>query len=856
MAPSFSSNFKIHEIPVAEAIWFEGYFHTNILHRIRKVSQWILGGALVIFLFTFLPLEGTVSESVSALLLAIAFFLFSYSSAIFLLERFSENLKRVRPETGETNFAAYLSFESALAVTHAFSFAKRKKCFELNSSALLFFLLKENPSLRFIFARGLLNIEDLRKSLKAELAGQPIRLTKGALAYSLDFQQTMQAAMDMSAQKGQKVIEAEDLLAALAVCNPAFKKYLVENSLFPEKDMREIAEWHLKIKKEIKERKKFWLKKNLRKYGTLGKEWASGYSITLDRFSSDYSKAVASSRFPKAIGHTREKEQIQRILSRQKINNVLLVGRPGAGKDRLIQDLASLSQLGQGKSEFINYRRVMKLDLAYLFSSTQDPEEVEVLLNRMFEEVTRAGNIILVIDNFHDFVGTESGANEPGRMNIAGVLTSYLHYAEFPLIALTTFAGLHRSIEQNPSLLSYFEKVEVAEISPDDTLAILEEVVPGLEYRYKRFISYPALKAIIDLSDKYIQDTPFPKKAIDLLDEAMGYLAQTKDKALLPEHIATVVTERTQIPVGRIQEDEKEILLHLEDLIHKRIVNQEQAVKEVASSLRRARSEVTNRKGPMGSFLFLGPTGVGKTETAKTLADIYFGSEARMIRLDMSEFQSTQDVERLLGSSAAPEGLLTTQIRENPFSLLLLDELEKAHPNIVNLFLQVLDDGHITDGLGRKVNFQHTIIIATSNAGYKLILQAIKQQTDFAQLKARMLEYLFQEGIYRPEFINRFDGVILFTPLTRQHLLDIAGLMLKKLQANMRSEKGIELEISEALKAKIAELGYDPTFGARNMRRVIQDKVENALAVALLSNTIKRGDRITIDPQMFEVKRI
>ena len=247
-------------------------------------------------------------------------------------------------------------------------------------------------------------------------------------------------------------------------------------------------------------------------------------------------------------------------------------------------------------------------------------------------------------------------------------------------------------------------------------------------------------------ADKYIQALPFPKKALDLLDDTMSWIAQTADKVLMPAHVARVVTERTQIPVGDIETTERETLLDLETLIHKRIINQEEAVREVASALRRARAQVATRQGPMGSFLFLGPTGVGKTETAKALAAIYFGSESRIIRLDMSEFQNVKDIDRLLGTPTQ-EGLLTASVRENPFSLILLDELEKAHPNVLNLFLQVLDEGHLTDGLGRKTDFRHTIIIATSNAGYLLILQAIKQQTDFAQLKTQMLDYLFHEGI-------------------------------------------------------------------------------------------------------------
>jgi len=252
----------------------------------------------------------------------------------------------------------------------------------------------------------------------------------------------------------------------------------------------------------------------------------------------------------------------------------------------------------------------------------------------------------------------------------------------------------------------------------------------------------------------------------------------------------------------------------------------------------------------MGTFLFLGPTGVGKTETSKALAHIYFGAESRMIRLDMSEFQSTSDIPRLIGA-AGQEGLLTTAVREDPFSLVLLDELEKAHPNILNLFLQVLDEGFITDGMGRKVDFKNTIIIATSNAGYQIILKAINEQSDWAGLKQKMLDWLFEQGIFRPEFINRFDAVVIFSPLSKENLLDIAELMLKKLQNNLK-EKGIDFVITFPLKEAIVGLGYDPTFGARQMKRVIQDKVENALASSLLAGQLKRGDKVEINPATFE----
>jgi len=290
----------------------------------------------------------------------------------------------------------------------------------------------------------------------------------------------------------------------------------------------------------------------------------------------------------------------------------------------------------------------------------------------------------------------------------------------------------------------------------------------------------------------------------------------------------------------------------LEKLIHKRIINQEEGVDELAAALRRARAEVTIRKGPIGTFLFMGPTGVGKTETAKALAEIYFGSELRMIRLDMSEFQEIKDISRLIGAPDQ-EGLLTTQVREDPFSLILLDEIEKAHPNILNLFLQVLDEGFLTDGLGRKVDFKNSIIIATSNAGYKVILKALKERTEWDQVKQKLLDYLFEKAIFRPEFINRFDAVVVFKPLTKENLLDIAELMLQKLKKNLK-EKDVEFIITKSLKEKIVELGYNPTFGAREMRRVIQDQIENVIATALLSERLKRGNKVEIEAETFELK--
>src|SRR3989344_561525 len=694
------------------------------------------------------------------------------------------------------------------------------------AKSLADFIRKTQKDLQFVFARLLLPTKEVIKALESQPASQ-------------DFESLLKEART-----------AQDVLLAAALQDPVFKKILIDFNI-TQRDLERTIAWFRFLRQTIEEQKKWWSKNNLRRKGTLGRQWTSGFSPLLDKFSLDVSQQVRKQGFFALVGHQKEIQALERSLAKEQNNNALLVGEPGMGRWAIVSELAKRSLLGETLPE-LNHKRVVELDIPSLLSRVTGPGEREAVLDQIFLEVANAGNIILVIDEFHNFV--DSAQNSPGKIDITGIFAKYLSSTAFPIVAITTFSGLHQNIEHNPSLLSLLDKVEVAEVTEEQALEVLQHATPFFERKYKRFISFNALQSIVTMSQKYIQAVPLPKKALDLLDEAMVYLAQSKDKVLLASHIAKVVEQKTQIPVGEVETTEKEILLNLEEYIHKKIINQEEAVKEVSSALRRARAEISQRKGPIGGFLFLGPTGVGKTETAKALSSIYFGSEEKMIRLDMSEFQSTEDVERLLGS-ASQEGLLTTPIRENPFSLLLLDEIEKAHSNILNLFLQVLDEGHITDGLGRKVSFQHAIIIATSNAGSQLILQAIKENADFALLKDKMRDYLFSQGTFRPEFLNRFDAVVLFKPLTKEHLVAIAHLMLTKLKKNLE-EKGIEFVITEPLKARLAELGYDPVFGARPMKRAIQDNVENVLAVSLLKGEVKRGDKVQLDASTFMVQKV
>jgi len=807
---------------------------------------------LLIFLYGFLPPNFSFNLNQKLLGLStilLVFTIISWMKESFLKAQMRFELK-VPLEQVDLNLAQFLSFRSAKAVFKSIRFAKAKNFPQVDSTTLFHFILKDNKNLNFIFIKALLDPNGIKEILKENLK-RTISSIKGSKNEDKDifadsFKEVILESLKIAKKRKNKKIEIFDIVVALAKYDSVFKELLIKYDL-KAKDIENLSLWLKRLEKREEKTKRFWEWENLLKKGSLAKEWAAGYSITLDRFSVDLTELARIKGFPKIIGREEEVSEMERVLSKREDNNVLIVGEPGSGRVSIVQSLVKKSVLGESLPD-VSYKRVVQLDLPLLLSQTETVKTIETALEIIFNEIVTAGNIILVIDEFHNYVG---GIARPGVIDISGVLSSYLRLPQFQLIAITTYKGLHKHIEQNPSILSFFEKIEVSEISHQDVLSILEDLSLKLESKYEKFISYQALRDIISYCDRYLTNSPFPEKATELLDEVIIYATQRKERLVSSRHVAKIVSDKTNIPVGEVEARERKVLLDLENLIHKRIINQEEAVKEVSNAIRRARAQITIRKGPMGSFLFLGPTGVGKTETSKSLAEVYFGSEEKMIRLDMSEFQNTTDVPRLIGS-VAEEGLLTTKARENPFSLILLDEIEKAHPNILNLFLQVLDEGHITDGLGRKVDFKNTIIIATSNAGYLIILEALKKQKAMSEIKEELLDYLFKEAIFRPEFLNRFDSVVIFRSLSKQNLLGIADLLLKKIKKNL-TEKGIEFIISQELKEKIVELGYNPKFGAREMKRVIQDKIGNILAKALLANQVKRGDILEVNVKDFSL---
>ncbi|KPJ57066.1 hypothetical protein AMJ49_02835 [Parcubacteria bacterium DG_74_2] len=833
--------FNLRETAIFQALVWSKIF--GIFSFLKKIFLILFFVSFILFTFRFLKSEFfLVSLSL--------FFIFWYLEAffnskikkphLFLTEA---TLEKAIAEPQNYNLAEFLDFELARAVFNSIKFAKKKGLPEVSSTVLLYNLISENRKLNFIFSRILLDMSDIKEILEKYFEG--VGKKKFERIFSKDFKETILESLKIIKERGKKTIEIGDVLIALAKKDLIFKKILIDSKLKIQ-DIENLVFWLEDLEKIIEKRKRFWDLENLLHFGSLGKEWAAAYTITLDRFSIDITELVKKQRFPEIIGHKREIEAMERILSSPELNDALIVGEAGSGRKSMIYALAEKSCLGQCLPE-LNYKRVLMLDIPSLLAQTESLEKEEAVLDTIFNEVITARNVILIIDEFHNYVGPR----RPGTIDISGILSSYLSSPLFKLVAITTFEGLHKSIELNPTILSFLGKIEVSEISERETMMLLEDLALRLEGKYKLFISYPALRDIVTFASKYLPAIPFPEKAMKLLEEIVVHVFQARGKMVLPEHVAKIVTEKTEIPVGEIEIKEKAILLNLENIIHQRIINQEEAVKEVSAALRRARAEISLRKGPIGSFLFLGPTGVGKTETSKVLAEVYFGAEERMIRLDMSEFQNITDISRLLGAPGQ-EGLLTTPVRENPFSLILLDEFEKAHSDILNLFLQVFDEGRLTDGLGRKVDFKNTIIISTSNAGYQIILEALKKKTEWSEIKEKLLDFIFEKGIFRPELINRFDAVVVFKPLTKENLLDIAELLLKKMVKNLR-EKEIKLVITQSLKEKIVELSYSPQFGARQMQRIIQDKVGNPLAYAFLSGKIKRGDMVEVDPENFEI---
>jgi len=571
-------------------------------------------------------------------------------------------------------------------------------------------------------------------------------------------------------------------------------------------DLKQVTAWM--EEREIKEKSwQFWDDRFFKRAQGVDLGWVSGFTPTLKTFTLDITKAAGQGQLPLVFGRDKEINEVVEILSGANRNNVLIIGPAGVGKSSIVYGIAQRMLLGKKEiveSKKVSGKKILSLDTAGLLAGTSGRGDLEERITRALEEI-KGGNIILMIDEIHSLM----------KAGVADFLSPTLSLGQIQVIGTTTPEDYKETIENNQTFASYFQTVRLEEPSEEDSMKILEGVVSRLEQEHQVTISYPALEAAVKLSKKFIHDRSLPSKAIELIDEAAVRKSKVKgQKIVTAEDIASLLSDKIRVPLEKLSGEESEKLLNLEKILQERIIGQDKAVVAVANALRRARSGMASGKRPIGSFLFLGPTGVGKTETAKVLSETYFGSQAEMIRFDMTEFSEHGSVNRFLDR-------LCDQVRSRPFAVLLVDEFEKAEGDIHNLFLQIMDDGRLTDLKGRTVDFTNTFVIATSNS------QDIHKD-------------------FRPELLNRFDGIVQFNSLTPDDVVKIARLLLNQVVKQMK-EKEIEIEFSDEVVRKIAELGFDPNWGARPLRRVIQEKIENKLAEMLLKKELLSGQKMVIE---------
>lgn len=630
----------------------------------------------------------------------------------------------------------------------------------------------------------------------------------------------------------------------ITLSNPdLLKKFLRSCDLTPE-EFQKIVEWEIGCQIKREKKKKFWLKVNLYNTAPIGQNWTYAYTVHLDRHATDLSEGDPTEyKKSKLVGHVEELELLELILTRPRQNSALVIGEAGVGKRTLVHTLAKKIRK-RTASPYLIGKRVLEINISEIFSGLTKQGQIEDILRSMFFEAAYAGNIILVIDNLGHYL--KSNPQNPGD-DISAVLAEFLAAPTFQIIGLANFAEFHENIEKKEGLMKYFDKIQIEEMTGDQALEVLLYNLEAVENERVIF-TFQALREIIKLSDRYITDSPFPEKALDLMEEVFLYWSQAPaEKYIGPQTVSEVVSKKVKVPLGEMQEDEKEKLVNLEEVLHERVIGQDFAVRQIAETMRRARVGMANSTKPMGSFLFLGSTGVGKTESAKALAEAYFGDENRMIRLDMSEYQKSDSQSRLLGSvEINMTGQLTNKVKENPYSLLLLDEIEKAHPEILNLFLQILDEGWLTDAFGKKVNFRNLIIIATSNAGSDFIKAAVEAEMDPQELQDKLTDHIIKEGIFRPEFLNRFEGVIFFHPLSRIEIMKVAELQLERYALKLKKEENINVEFEPEIVDFIVQNGYDRKFGARSIDRFIQDRIGDWIVKKMIGGEVKKGDNFSL----------
>ena len=657
-----------------------------------------------------------------------------------------------------------------------------------------------------------------------------------------DMQKVWKEAWKLRDQTGSKNISAAVLLAAIIKCASSHQTLLSHLQLDMD-DLLYGIDWYNHLRDLIEQNQA------PRRTGGLARDWSFGWTPLLNRFGQNISQQIGSYglSFFQLATHDDSLNQLMGIFSKNGRQNAMLVGQSGVGKTEIVHTFASkLLDASANIPTGLKFRQVFVLDASTLIAAAPGRGGLEQLIPQILVEAYKAKNIIICLDNAHLFF--EDGI---GSIDISNVLLPIFEAGNLRIILTMDEQRYLQISKRNPELANSLNRITVAPANRSETIAVMQDKSILIEFQNHVTYMYQSLAEAYRLGDRYVHELAMPGKALKLLESAAHY---SENGLVTAKSVRQAIEKTLDIKVGvATDDDEREKLLNLEKLIHQRMINQKRAVKVVSDALRRARAGVRNQNRPIGTFLFLGPTGVGKTELAKSLAEVYFGGEERIIRLDMNEYVNSSDVKRLIADGADSTNSLTARVMKQPFSVVLLDEIEKAHPNVLSTLLQMLDEGILRDVKNREVSFRDAIVIATSNAGAGRIREYIERGYDIEQFEDKFVDELISSNQFRPEFLNRFDEIVMFRPLNEAELLQVVDLMLVGVNKTLALQK-ITVNVADDAKKYLVKAGYDPRMGARPMRRVVQRAVENTVAKQMLSGDVSPGS--TIEISLDQVKQI
>jgi ATP-dependent Clp protease ATP-binding subunit ClpC len=686
-----------------------------------------------------------------------------------------------------------------------------------------------------VTARGQFILRQLGRDRK-----QFIAACKGGVSSKDNVLEFIQDAVESATELGEKRIDANAILFSFFKRGGVFRDFLNECDVSLE-DLRTVLKWE-SFHREVS--KTEWVlhpHRLVRSFGSFGRSWVQGYTNDLDLITEDISgQVVWDGEHRGVLVHDKQLELAVQVLSRSTQRNILTVGKVGVGKRTMVQNVCYMlrkHELEKG----LPLSRQLVLKTEELMSGYKEPDQIFLKALKKGEE---SGKVVLIIENIALLMRSADA-------NLRNVLTKFLQSDNVSIFGIVAPEDYHAYIKSDPVFDGLIEKIYLEDTSDDETMAVLMMEYFSLHKKYKAYVTYHAFKSLLTLTKRFVGKGGMPGKAVDILGDAV--IAARDDHSVYTEdeHIRKAISLKAHMDVSEVSGDERQRLLKLEEALKTNIMGQEESILALVNTLKRARMDINSGKRPLGTFLFLGPTGVGKTYTAKTLAREYFGSEEALIRIDMNEYGNEESVAGIIGDpnpTKASEGFITKQVQDKPFSLILLDEIEKAHKKVLNLFLQILDEGKLTDSRGITTDFRNTIIIATSNAGALFIRDFIKENENKSkeEFKEALIDTILKSQIFSPEFVNRFDEVILYYPLSIKNAIKVALVMLEDIVREIADKKGYIVQVEEDVVVEIVKEGYSVEFGAREMRRVILDMIETFLADYLLRNDVKRGDTIFI----------